>query len=320
MDPYQFEYFIADLLKEIGYENVIVTKRSGDGGIDVIADLTVGGITNVKTVIQVKRYRGNIPVKIITQLRGSAEVGQRGLVITTSDFTKDAISESKAQNKMPVSLVNGDKLMKLIFENEVGIKKENPSVYSIDNDYFQTETSTSKDSVISKDKNRSIWPLPGGTNSYVETLNQILRVISKGVNTKKDIIKWFIQNFENVKSERTAEGYLFVPKSMGLVGINNGEYHLTKEGEKYLENQDLEELYNIISDNIFVFEEIFEFIKNSEEPKSEKEILEYLKENFDIEWTSFAQTNFRILWLVNLNKIKKSPEGYLLFEDTLEEK
>jgi restriction endonuclease Mrr len=45
MDPFQFEYLAADLLQKIGYENVTVTKRSGDKGIDVIANLTIGGIT-----------------------------------------------------------------------------------------------------------------------------------------------------------------------------------------------------------------------------------------------------------------------------------
>ncbi|HNP98826.1 MAG TPA: HTH domain-containing protein, partial [Bacteroidia bacterium] len=50
MDPFQFEYLSADLLQKIGYENVVVTKRSGDKGIDIVANLTVGGITNVKTV------------------------------------------------------------------------------------------------------------------------------------------------------------------------------------------------------------------------------------------------------------------------------
>ena len=138
MDPYQFEFLIADLLKEIGYENVEATKKSGDKGIDVIANLTMDGITNVKTIIQVKRFKAgnNISGKIITQLRGSAEVDQRGLVITTSDFTKDAVQESKAPNKMPVSLVNGEKLLKLLIKHGVGIKKETVEVFSVDNEYF----------------------------------------------------------------------------------------------------------------------------------------------------------------------------------------
>ncbi len=59
MDPYQFEHLIGELLSELGYENVDVTKQSGDGGIDVVADLTLKGITNVKTVVQVKRYKAS---------------------------------------------------------------------------------------------------------------------------------------------------------------------------------------------------------------------------------------------------------------------
>jgi HJR/Mrr/RecB family endonuclease len=310
MDPYQFEHFIGDLLKEIGYEDVVVTKSSGDGGIDVIANLTVGGITSVKTVVQVKRFKNNISGKVITQLRGSAENDQRGLVITTSDFTKDAIKESNAPFKMPVSLVNGDKLIKLIFEHEVGIKKEEEKIYSIDNDYFQSETSTLK-KMSTSDKKMSIWPLPGGIDSYVNTLNTFLEAIRDGTNNKSDLINWYKNNFENVQSDRTSEGYIFVPKSMGLIEIKDGIYYLTEEGKKYIETKDLNLLYDLISKNIFAFEEIFEFLKNSDEPKKESEIYEFLKENLDVQWTTLAQTNFRILWLVNLNKIKKCDTGYL---------
>lgn len=146
IDPFLFEYLVGDLLQKIGYENVTVTKRSGDKGIDVTANLTVGGITNVKTVIQAKRFTDSNKVTgaTVAQLRGSAEVDQRGLVITTSDFTKDAITESQAQNKMPVSLVNGDKLIDLLIKYGVGIKKEELFILSIDETYFQnytTETS-----------------------------------------------------------------------------------------------------------------------------------------------------------------------------------
>jgi HJR/Mrr/RecB family endonuclease len=172
MDPFQFEFLVAELLRKIGYENVDVTKRSGDKGIDVVGNLTVGGLTNVKTVIQVKRYKtgNNISGKYITQLRGSAEVDQRGLIITTSDFTKDAVEESKAINKMPVALVNGNKLIELLFKYRVGVKEDIVSVFSIDSELFDNELA---DSPIrsSETKSRSIWPLPGGIYSYVETLN-----------------------------------------------------------------------------------------------------------------------------------------------------
>lgn len=182
MDPFQFEYLVADLLQKIGYENVNVTKRSGDKGIDINANLTVGGITNVKTVIQVKRYSANnkIDGKIIAQLRGSSEVDQRGLVITTSEFQKSAIEESKAPNKMPVSLVNGEKLIELLIKHGIGIKKDQLTILSIDNDYFEND-STSNVKKSDNEKSRSIWPLPGGTYNYIDTLNMMLETIKNGL-------------------------------------------------------------------------------------------------------------------------------------------
>jgi restriction endonuclease Mrr len=313
MDPFQFEYLAADLLQKIGYENVTVTKRSGDKGIDVIANLTVGGITNVKTVIQVKRYAASNKINgaVITQLRGSAEVDQRGLVITTSDFTKDGIDEAQAPNKMPVSLVNGEKLIQLLIKYGVGVKKQELIVLSLDEAYFQNYSSE-ETGTIDSEKSRSIWPLPGGIDSYVETLNEFLNEVSNGNNTKKGLIKWYLDNFENVTSEGTTQGYINVPKNMGLTCFEKGVYSLTADGEKYFTSKSKEQLYEIIAKNILAFDDIYEFLKTSSTPMNEEEILNYLKDNFDIEWTTFAQVNFRLLWLINLDKITKTDNGYTI--------
>jgi len=311
MDPIQFEYLVADLLQKIGYENVTVTKPSGDKGVDVIANLTVGGITNVKTVIQVKRYApsNKISGAVITQLRGSAEVDQRGLVITTSDFTKDGIEEAEAPNKMPVSLVNGEKLIQLLIKYNVGVKKETLDLLSLDEAYFRNYSSE-EIRIIDTEKSRSIWPLPGGIFSYVETLNDFLKEITKGNNTKKGLIKWYLDTFENVTSEGTAQGYINVPKNMGLTQFEKGVYSLTEEGIKYYNSKNKEQLYETIAKNILAFGDIYEFLKTSSTSLNEEEILNYLKDNFDIEWTTFAQVNFRLLWLVNLDKINRTDSGY----------
>jgi HJR/Mrr/RecB family endonuclease len=311
MDPFQFEYLVADLLQKIGYENVNVTKRSGDKGIDINANLTVGGITNVKTVIQVKRYGINnkIDGKIIAQLRGSSEVDQRGLVITTSEFQKSAIEEAKASNKMPVSLVNGDKLIELLIKYGVGIKKDQLTILSIDNQYFENETSSNEKNNDSE-KSRSIWPLPGGIYSYIDTLDKLLETIKNGTIDKKGLISWVINTFENVRSEKTSWGYINVPKNMGLIVFIDGKCQLTEAGKKYLSSKDLNFLYETISKNILAFDDIYQFLKTAKEPQNEEQILDYLKENFDIEWTTYAQVNFRLLWLENLKKIKNTDKGY----------
>lgn len=315
MDPFQFEYLIADLLQKIGYENVEVTKRTGDKGIDIKANLTVGGLTNVKTVIQVKRYNINnkIDGKIIAQLRGSAEVDQRGLVITTSSFQKSAIEEAKAINKMPVALVDGDKLINLLIKYELGIKKNHLVVISIDEDYFENSSSTSEQKA-DNEKSRSIWPLPGGTNSYVETLNLVLETIERGTNKKSTLIKWMINNFENVESEKTTWSYLNVPRNMGLVEMRDSIFTLTKDGNEYFKNRDLDFLYQTISKNILAFSDIYEFLKTIDKPQNDEQILDFLKENFDIGWTTFAQVRFRLQWLVNLKKLKSTDDGYMVIK------
>lgn len=319
MDPYQFEFLVADLLQAIGYENVKVTKRSGDKGIDVTANLTMDGITNVKTIIQVKRFKkgNNISGKVITQLRGSAEVDQRGLVITSSDFTKDAVVESKASNKMPVSLINGEKLLDLLVKYGVGLKTETVKLYSIDTEYFESAEDTDR-KTSDVGKNRGLWPLPGGTTSYVDTLDKFLAVVANGTNTKESLNKWYKSNFENVNSDKSVYGYIGVPRVMGLTYVKDGLVLLTAEGEKVFKTKDINFLFEVISNNVLAFDDIVEFLKITDEPQSEHNILEYLKENFDINWQTFAQVNFRLLWLINLGKIKKVEEGYEYIPSNIE--
>lgn len=88
IDPGTFEDLIGELLERIGFEDIEVTKRSGDGGIDVRGVLTVGGVTRVKTAIQAKRWSKNVPDKVVRELRGSIGPQEQGLVITTSGFTR----------------------------------------------------------------------------------------------------------------------------------------------------------------------------------------------------------------------------------------
>ncbi len=312
IDPYQFELIVGDLLKEIGFENVEVTKRSGDNGIDILANLTVGGVTNVKTVVQVKRYKeGNkISGSVIRELRGSAEVDQRGLVITTSDFQKNAIEEAKAPNKMPVSLINGSKLIELLVANEVGIKKTPATILDIDQEYFDNEADLGNDTLALTGKSRSLWPLPGGTTRMVETLNEILEAVDSGISEREELISWLVDKYENVSSRKTAYGYTNVPKNMGLLNLKDGKFSLSSRGREYYSSQNIELLYSIVADNILAFDDMLEFIITAASPQSEQHILEFVVENFDVNWTTYAQVNFRLMWLMNMGKIEKSNEGY----------
>jgi len=64
------ENLVKRLLEEMDYENVEVTTRSGDGGVDVVADIELG-ISSVREVVQAKRHRRAIQRKALDALRGS---------------------------------------------------------------------------------------------------------------------------------------------------------------------------------------------------------------------------------------------------------
>ena len=124
MNPYQFEHLIKRLLEAMDYENVVVTSPAKDKGVDVVAEIEVG-ITRVREVIQVKRQKGNIGQPIVSQLRGSLALfgADMGSIITTGGFTKGSKEIATVPNGTPITLIDGDKLIDLLVENKIGIRK-----------------------------------------------------------------------------------------------------------------------------------------------------------------------------------------------------
>jgi restriction system protein len=127
MDPTQFEALIGRLLVAIGFEDVSVTSKSGDGGIDVRGTLVVGDVVRTRMAVQVKRWKkaNNILAPTVQQVRGSLSSHEQGLIITTSDFSKGAIEEARDPYKSPVGLMNGDQLVRLLVENDIGVSRAN---------------------------------------------------------------------------------------------------------------------------------------------------------------------------------------------------
>jgi restriction system protein len=189
IDPGTFEELVGELLERIGFEDVEVTKRSGDGGIDVRGLLTVGGVTRVKTAIQVKRWANNVPDRIVRELRGSIGPAEQGLIITTSRFTKAARTEADMTDRAPITLIDGDLLVELLAEYEIGVKRQNRPVLQLDDAALaggtETDAGVNGDVITSagsgtapSEMYRSLWPLPGGNQAYVAALEKLLPLAS----------------------------------------------------------------------------------------------------------------------------------------------
>lgn len=123
MNPPEFEELIVQLLVALGFEDVSLTPASGDGGIDVRGTLVVGDVVRTQMAVQVKRWRRNVQAPIVQQVRGSLGTHEQGLIITTSDFSKGAREEAARPNAVPVGLMNGEQLVALLVENNIGIQR-----------------------------------------------------------------------------------------------------------------------------------------------------------------------------------------------------
>lgn len=137
MNPYRFEMLIKELLEAMDYEDVIVTKQSGDKGVDVVASYQFG-ITQIKEVVQVKRHKGNITRPVLDQLRGALPYHQaiRGTIITTGGFAKGCKEAALFPGAAPITLIDGDKLIELLLKHGVGVKKRPQTLIEIDESYF----------------------------------------------------------------------------------------------------------------------------------------------------------------------------------------
>ena len=135
MDPYVFEHLVKRLLEEMNYQNVQVTTRSGDGGVDVVADIELG-ITSVREVVQAKRHRQNIQRKDLDALRGSLYRfnAVRGTIISTSRFSKGTQEAAFAGGAAPITLIDGEKLVDLLIEHNIGVRKRALEILEVDAD------------------------------------------------------------------------------------------------------------------------------------------------------------------------------------------
>ena len=122
LPPAGFERLSQRLLREAGFINVIVTGRSGDGGIDGAGVYRVSLVT-FPVYFQCKRYKGTVSASVVRDFRGAmVGRGEKGLLITTGTFSKDATVEASRDGAPPVELIDGDRLCELLKEYGLGVR------------------------------------------------------------------------------------------------------------------------------------------------------------------------------------------------------
>lgn len=137
MDSYAFEKLAQRLLRECGFSDVRVTKKSGDGGIDGTGKLRIQGIFSFNVAFQCKRYKGKVDAPEIRDFRGSLDQNiEKGVLITTGSFTQDAKAEASSPAKRVIDLMDGEELINKLAEYGIGLNEVKS--YEIDEDFFNS--------------------------------------------------------------------------------------------------------------------------------------------------------------------------------------
>lgn len=140
--PAFFERLVVDLLVAMGYggshqDAAQAIGKTSDGGIDGVISEDRLGLD--KIYIQAKRWENTVGRPDIQQFKGALadQVAKKGVFITTSNFSKEAVESAK---KSGIVLIDGNKLTSLMIEFGLGVQIERSfHIYKIDQDRFDEE-------------------------------------------------------------------------------------------------------------------------------------------------------------------------------------
>jgi restriction system protein len=122
LPPNGFERLCQRVLHESGFQEVAVSGRTGDGGIDEIGVLQVTPFVSFNVLFQCKHYQGSVTPSQVRDFRGAmARRADKGIMMTTGTFAVEAKKEARRDGAAAIELVAGEDLVKLFEDLELGL-------------------------------------------------------------------------------------------------------------------------------------------------------------------------------------------------------
>jgi restriction system protein len=143
--PKFFESLVVDLIIAMGYggsrkDAGKAVGKAGDGGIDGIIKEDKLGLDAI--YLQAKRWEGTISRPDVQGFAGAlmGRKARKGILITTSNFSQQAIDFANGIDHLKIILIDGEQLAQLMIEHDVGVTEESRYIVKkIDLDYFSEE-------------------------------------------------------------------------------------------------------------------------------------------------------------------------------------
>lgn len=135
LSPEGFERFCQALLRSSGFSEVVVTGKSGDGGIDGHGIIQMNNLVSLRVLFQCKRYKESVGPGDIRNFRGSM-TGRTdiGIFLTTGRFSRDAQAEAYRDGAPTIELVDGEEIAELMKSLNVGVIPR--TVFDVDQEFF----------------------------------------------------------------------------------------------------------------------------------------------------------------------------------------
>lgn len=137
MNSFAFERLSQLLLRECGFTQVTVTKKTGDGGIDGTGKFRINGVFSFNVAFQCKRLIGSVSAGDIRDFRGALTTDiEKGIFITTGTFTKAAREEASNVGKQQIDLIDGEEFVNKLIEYRLGVKEK--TIFEVDHEFFKS--------------------------------------------------------------------------------------------------------------------------------------------------------------------------------------
>ncbi len=143
--PKFFENLVVDLLIAMGYggskkDAGQAVGQVGDGGIDGIIKEDKLGLDAI--YLQAKRWENTVTRPVVQGFAGAliGKKARKGILLTTSNFSQQAIEYASGIENLKIILIDGEQLTQLMIDHEVGVTEESRYIVKkIDLDYFNEE-------------------------------------------------------------------------------------------------------------------------------------------------------------------------------------
>ncbi|MFC2174781.1 winged helix-turn-helix domain-containing protein [archaeon] len=160
------------------------------------------------------------------------------------------------------------------------------------------------------EKYRGLWPLPGGTKQYVDTLFSALRYVKRNKPKMKEFVKWFLKEYGKLKSPGVARSYIYLIKKLGFIKKEGKIYILTDLGKTAVKTRSYSFVFDVLDASFLGVRDLLQRVKGKS--SSLEELNKFLKNKYGTGWKGTAQALWRTRWLISLGALEKKGGNYFI--------